>query len=329
MDFYTHISYSKPLFRLSYSNKIMLLGSCFVENIGKRLEKYKFDTDINPFGTLYNPFSIATAINRLIEQKEYAVSDLIEADGTYHSYDHHSRFSGSCRESVITHINDRLHNSALFFSKCNYLLVTFGTAWVYSLRENGKIVANCHKMPERLFERKRVTPEQITETWTDLLKNILQTNSNIKVLFTVSPIRHWKDGAHGNQLSKSALLIAIDNLCSLFPGVCDYFPSYEIMMDELRDYRFYAEDMIHPSETATDYIWERFVETIISDDSRDTMKTCLEISKAVEHRPFNPDSESYKRFIFQTLLKIDRLNDKFPFFDFSKERNYLNSKLKE
>ena len=329
MDFYTPVSYPKVTFRISYSDSIMLLGSCFVENMGNRLEQYKFKTDINPFGTLYNPLSIASSIERLISPVEFTADDLFQSGGQFHSFQHHSRFSASSVEETLDLMNTRLSSSASFFSQCSCLLVTFGTAWVYRLRKTGKDVANCHKLPESEFIRERLTPEQIVNVWKDLLERIYRNHPGIRVLFTVSPIRHWKDGAHGNQLSKAVLLLAIDALCEYFPALqCEYFPAYEIMMDELRNYRFYAEDMIHPSSTAVSYIWEKFLENKVAPQSMEIMKSCKEIQKAVEHRPFNPQSAAYRQFIIQTLLKIERLNDKFPYFDFSKEKEYLNSKLK-
>lgn len=328
MNFYTAISFSKPAFQFSYSDAIMLLGSCFVENMGSRMERYKFKMDVNPFGTLYNPLSIASSLDRLLDPKEYGVEDLFMIDGVYHSFDHHSRFSATTSEETLNLINQRLQKSAHFLAQCNRLIVTFGTAWVYRLRETGEVVANCHKRPEREFSRERLNSDQIIAIWTSLIEKLVKKNPDIRLLFTVSPIRHWKDGAHGNQLSKATLLLAIDELCRLFPKHCDYFLAYELLLDELRDYRFYADDMIHPSELAINYIWNQFVEHRITQQSREVMKICEEIQKAVEHRPFNPNSEAYQQFIFQTLLKMNRLSDKFPYFDFSKEKEYLNSKLK-
>lgn len=329
MDFYTSVSYHKDSFRISYSDSILLLGSCFVENMGNRLEQCKFRTDINPFGTLYNPLSIALSIEQLISPVKYTADDLFLSGGLFHSFHHHSRFSAPSIEKTLDLINSRLFSSSRFLSQCSCLLITFGSAWVYRHRETGKIVANCHKLPEKDFVRERLSPEQIVETWKALLENIYHIYPDIRVLFTVSPIRHWKDGAHGNQLSKATLLLAVDMLCKHFPSQkCDYFPAYEIMMDELRDYRFYADDMIHPSNVAINYIWEQFLANRITLQSQEIMKCCLDIQKAIEHRPFNPGSEAYRQFIFQTLLKINRLNDKFPYFDFSKEKEYLNSKLK-
>ena len=328
MDFYTHISLPEPPFRFSYEMPILLLGSCFSENVGKRLDEAKFQVDINPFGTLYNPLSIVDALIRLESPRPFTADDLFCSGGLYHSFRHHSRFSALSVEECLEGINRRLEHSSAFLRKCGRLMITFGTSWVYRLKENGEVVANCHKLPDRLFLRERLSVSQIVTSWSDVLEKLWKACPELKVLFTVSPIRHWKDGAHGNQLSKATLLLAIDELNRMYPDNTAYFPSYEIVMDELRDYRFYAEDMIHPSGQAIDYIWERFVESELTPDAKELLKKCEEIRKAVEHRPFNPESEAYRQFILQTLLKIDRLNEKMTFFDFSKERIVLKSKLK-
>ncbi len=216
----------------------------------------------------------------------------------------------------------------MLFRRCRRLIITWGTSWVYRLKETGAIVGNCHKLPERNFVRQRLSVPDIVDDWKALLGELLHINPELKVLFTVSPIRHWKDGAHGNQLSKATLLLAIDELNQLFPEETAYFPSYEIMMDELRDYRFYADDMLHPSAQAIEYIWEQFVAHLVDAESQAVLKSCQEIQKAIAHKPFNPESEAYRQFILQTLLKIDRLNEKMTFFDYTKERNILKSKLK-
>lgn len=328
MDFYTHISLPDIPFRFTYEEPILLLGSCFTENVGVRLEEAKFQVDINPFGTLYNPLSIAEALSFLRFPRPFTKDDLFCSGGLYHSFRHHSRFSALSAEACLARINQRLEYSSAFLRKCGRLMITWGTSWGYRLKENGVVVANCHKLPDRLFLRERLPISQIVTAWADLLEKLWEVNPRLKVLFTVSPIRHWKDGAHGNQLSKATLLLAIDELNRMYPDDTAYFPSYEILMDELRDYRFYAEDMIHPSEQAIDYIWEKFVGSALTPATWELLKKCEEIRKAVEHRPFNPESEAYRQFILQTLLKIDRLNEKMPFFDFSKERIVLKSKLK-
>ena len=207
------------------------------------------------------------------------------------------------------------------------MIVTFGTAWVYKLKSNGQIVANCHKLPEKMFEREMLSVQDITEDWKQVLRSLWEQNPELKLLFTVSPIRHWKDGAHGNQLSKATLLLAIEELQKEFPKQIFYFPAYEIMMDELRDYRFYADDMLHPSALAVEYIWQRFTESMLSDESKGILKEWGEIQKALNHKPFQPESEAYKQFISQTLLKIERLNEKFPYFDNTNETEILKKKF--
>ena len=204
-------------------------------------------------------------------------------------------------------------------SRTDWLLLTWGTTFVYQQRETGRIVSNCHKQPEKLFTRRMLTVDEIVDEYTRFLKELRNQNSTLKVLFTVSPIRHIRDGMHANQLSKATLLLAIEQLQSIFPTTIFYFPSYEIMLDELRDYRFYADDMLHPSPLAVNYLWERFSDVFFSDETKKIMDECESIRKALAHRPFHPDSEQHKRFLGQIVLKIERLNGKYPYLDFEKE----------
>lgn len=326
-DLYTRITISKPSFLFSYEDTIVLLGSCFAENMGKKLEETKFRVDINPFGTLYNPASVAGALNRLLQPEEFTASDLFYREGTYHSFAHHSRFSSTSEKECLDRIHTRLFSSAENLIKANRLIITLGTSFVYKLRDTGEIVSNCHKLPEKMFRRDRLTVEEIVENWVNILQKVWKQNPALQVLFTVSPIRHWKDGAHGNQLSKATLLLAIEALQALYPEQISYFPAYEIMMDELRDYRFYADDMLHPSPLAIDYIWNRFMENSFTTETREILKEWTEIQKAIRHKPFQPESEAYKRFISQTLLKMERINEKFPFFDLTNEIGTIKSKL--
>lgn len=329
MQLYTHISFSRPLFTFSYTDKILLLGSCFAENIGARLQENKFAVDINPFGTLYNPASISQALRILMQPERFTGKDLFSHEGLYHSFAHHSRFSAPSETDCLTRINERLEESSACLCEATRLVITLGTSYVYRLKSDGRVVANCHKLPEKMFTREMLSVEEIVSDWKPLLFSLWEQNPKLKLLLTVSPIRHWKDGAHGNQLSKATLLFAGERLRQEFPGQVDYFPAYEIMMDELRDYRFYAEDMIHPSSQAIDYIWNRFVENAISRDSQAIRKEWQEIQKAIDHKPFQPDSATYKQFIVQTLLKLERLKQKMPSFDVSKEIDLLTLKLNE
>ena len=228
MELYTRILLPKARFSFSYEDRVVMMGSCFAENIGRKLEENKFSVDINPFGTLYNPAS----------------GDLFQHEGIYHSFTHHSRFSAPSEEECLGHINSRLSESSDFLRKATRLVITLGTAFVYRLKSDGRIVSNCHKLPEKMFDRQRLSTQEIVEDWKPLLLALWEQNPALKILFTVSPIRHWKDGAHENQLSKATLLLATDALQKDYPDRIAYFPAYEILMDELRDYRFYADDII-------------------------------------------------------------------------------------
>ena len=308
----TTIDIPKGPFGFGYEEPIMLMGSCFAENIGKRLSDNQFKTDLNPFGTLYNPASVASALKRLLHPAPFTTTDLFQQDGVYHSFAHHSRFSSTSEADCLEQINNRLNDSATFLTKASRLIITFGTAYVYQLKSSGEVVANCHKLPEKLFERSMLSVETITEEWQILLQQLWQHNPLLKVLFTVSPIRHWKDGAHGNQLSKATLLLVIDQLQQRFPKQIHYFPAYELMMDELRDYRFYADDMLHPSAVAVEYIWQRMVDTFFSDEAKAFMKAWAPIKRGLAHRPLNPDSAEYKAFHAKLMADAEALKRRYP-----------------
>ena len=207
-----------------------MMGSCFAENIGRKLEENKFSVDINPFGTLYNPASVAEGLRMLLRPEYFTPGDLFQHEGIYHSFTHHSRFSAPSEEECLGHINSRLSESSDFLRKATRLVITLGTAFVYRLKSDGRIVSNCHKLPEKMFDRQLLTVGEIVAEWKGLLLSLWEQNPELKILFTVSPIRHWKDGAHGNQLSKATLLLAIDALQKEFPEHTAYFPAYEIMM---------------------------------------------------------------------------------------------------
>lgn len=327
MELYTQVRIPKANFRLTHTEEIILFGSCFVENIGKKLLDSKFKADINPFGTLYNPASIAEAIRILLREERFTTNHLFRHEDVYHSFSHHSRFSSTSETKCLEQINNTLSRSANTIRKAKRMIVTFGTASVYKLKSTGQTVSNCHKLPEKLFERRMLTVEEIVTEWKTLLLSLWEQNPKLKVLFTVSPIRHWKDGAHGNQLSKATLLLAIEQLQQAFAEQTCYFPAYEIMMDELRDYRFYADDMLHPSAQAVEYIWQRFAESMLTPETKEILNKWSEIQKALNHKPFQPESEGYKQFISQTLLKMKRLNEKFPYFDITNEIEMTQTKF--
>ncbi|MFZ4456638.1 MAG: GSCFA domain-containing protein [Bacteroidales bacterium] len=311
---------------IGYEDKILLMGSCFAENIGAKLVANKFRTDVNPFGVLYNPLSLKSALNDLLQDRIFTADDLFEHQGIYRSFSHHSSFSSDKKETTLHEINERAKQSSAWLKSCTQLIVTFGTASTYYLKENEIVVSNCHKLPESQFIRKRVDVEIVVSEWCSLINNLKCSNPDLKILFTVSPIRHWRDGAHENQLNKATLLLAIDKLVAEF-DFCSYFAAYELVMDELRDYRFYAEDMIHPSDQAVDYIWECFCESQISEESRLIMKEWIDLQKALFHRPFHPQTETHKRFLEQNLTKLEQLSKKSPYFVLESEITLIREQL--
>ncbi|MCL2649692.1 MAG: GSCFA domain-containing protein [Candidatus Azobacteroides sp.] len=309
MKFKTEIQIPPFNFKISHQDKIMMIGSCFAENISKKMKSAGFCIDTNPSGILYNPASISKNIQAILHSKKYTGSDLFEHQGIYHSFDHHSKFSDSSPANCVDKINKEVKDAKDYLKTASILIITFGTAFVYTLKSTGAIVANCHKLPEKTFNRNRLSVSEIVEDWKVLINLLQQYNPELKIVFTVSPIRHWKDGAHENQLSKSTLLLAIDELIKQNNG-CYYFPSYEIMMDDLRDYRFYADDMLHPSDLAVDYIWEKFSHSFFDKKTVELIEEWLKIQQALAHKPFNPDSEEYKNFFTQTEIRLkDFLNN--------------------
>lgn len=328
MDFRTKTDFSVWDYRLRHSDKILVLGSCFAEHIGERLERMKFSTIVNPYGVLYNPLSIAEGLTRLLECRPFAEKELHEfPDGGWNTWLHHSRYSHPDRQTALTAINSSMAMASHQLTEANVLIITLGTAWVYRLGDTGEVVGNCHKVPEREFVRQRLQIEEITDKLAATLLGIRERNPQLRVLFTVSPVRHIKDGLHGNQLSKSVLLLAIDELCRMLPDMCHYFPAYEIVMDELRDYRFYAEDMAHPSKQAVDYVWECFVAQCIDSQAQEFMMQWEKVVRALEHRPFQPSSEQYQKFILQNIAKIAELKERYPYLEVEDEIRKCRSLL--
>ena len=314
---------------ISYSTKQMIIGSCFAENIGGRLVACKFPVMLNPFGILYNPLSIATALERMEECRLFTENstELTFHEERWHSMLHHGDFSRAGKEELIENINSRLTQASKWIKETELLSLTFGTAYVYRRKSDNMVVGNCHKIPSTQFERSLLSPSEIVTAMSIILERLFSRNYAMKVMLTVSPIRHFRDGAHGNQVSKATLLLAVDELQKRFPGKIFYFPSYEIVLDELRDYRFYAEDMLHPSPIAANYIWERFGECYFSEETKSIAAKVEEINRALAHRPINGASAAHADFKSKLLLKIERLTEKYPFFDFSKETEQLKNSL--
>ena len=294
---------------ISYRDNLMFIGSCFSENIGTYFEQHLFRTDLNnPFGILFNPASIAKAVRRLLSETPYSDNDLFLHNGVWNSYDHHSDFSDTEKEKCLAKMNDKLKESSQFLKNATILFITFGTAWIYRQKVNGQIVSNCHKMPANTFLREKLSVQDIVNEYTDLFLTFPFSDKKTRVIFTVSPVRHTKDGLHENQLSKATLLLAIDELQKRFDFV-EYFPSYEMLLDDLRDYRFYNEDMVHPNSTAIKYLTEK-LSSYFSDETKSLMNEAEQIAAAEAHRPFNPQSNEYQNFISSIHEKKSQLMTK-------------------
>ncbi|MEO9570066.1 MAG: GSCFA domain-containing protein [Polaribacter sp.] len=300
---------------IDYNSKVFLLGSCFSENIGNQLNYYKFQTNQNPFGILFQPKAIETLITNAINEKIYTEEDLIFQNERWHAFDAHSSLSLSNKNKILNNLNSTILSTKKQLQEASHIIITLGTSWVYRFIETDTIVANCHKIPQKKFLKELLTIDEITESLEAIILLLKTLNKDVKILFTVSPVRHLKDGVLENTQSKSHLISSIHNVIDKRKNTF-YFYSYEIMMDELRDYRFYAEDMVHPNKTAINYIWERFVATWFSEKSMPIMKEIDVIQKGMLHRPFNETSESHQKFLQNLELKKKRIEEQFSFINF-------------
>lgn len=299
---------------INYDSNIFLLGSCFSENIGNKLSHFKFQSIQNPFGILFHPKAIETLITNAVNQKVYSSEDVFLQNEVWHSFDVHSSLSSENDKSLLKKINSAISVTNKKLKEASHIIITLGTSWVYRFIETDTIVANCHKIPQKKFLKELLTVDEITKILSTILVLLKSINKNIHITFTVSPIRHLKDGFVENTQSKSNLISAIHTI--LVDTNVSYFPSYEIMMDELRDYRFYAEDMIHPNKTAINYIWEKFVDTRFSEESLPTMKEIEAIQKGILHRPFHEKSEQHQHFLEKIVKRKNKIKSQFPFIKF-------------
>ncbi|MDB4098668.1 GSCFA domain-containing protein [Polaribacter sp.] len=299
---------------IDYKSNLLLLGSCFSENIGDKLSYFKFKATQNPFGILFHPKAIENLISNTSNKKVYSSDDLIHQNEAWHSFDAHSSLSSASENELLNKLNLAISLTNKKIKEASHIVITIGTSWVYRFIETDTIVANCHKIPQKKFLKELLTITEITESLAHSISLIKSLNSEVSITFTVSPIRHLKDGFIENTQSKSHLIAAIHTLVN--KQNISYFPSYEIMMDELRDYRFYAEDMIHPNKTAINYIWGKFIDTWFSEETKLTMKEIDEIQKGILHRPFREDSGPHQQFLLKLEQKKSSLKERLPFINF-------------
>ena len=282
MKFRTEIKLPEYPFRITYDDRILFLGSCFSDNIGRFFEENGFNVSVNPFGTLFNPISIAFALKLAMNPSLFEERFIVNNDGLWHSLAHHGRFSNENRQILTDSIKEQLATTHDFLIKTDFLFLTFGTSYVYRYKKEDFVVANCHKIPAYEFDKERVTVKIIVEEYRNLISELKKLNPKLKIVFTVSPVRHLGDGFHENQVSKSILHLAVDELVG---DDCFYFPSYEIFQDDLRDYRFYAQDLCHPSEAGLRYLEEKIVETFFTAETEARRKEVEKRNKAAAHRP--------------------------------------------
>ncbi len=314
-SFRTLIKVKKQKPVIDYDSKILLIGSCFTEHVSKKLDYYKFDTLTNPFGILFNSNALKTAIQQIVENKLYTKTNLVQHNNLWHSFNHHSQFSSPDFKITLNSINAKIIEANQFIKEASHIIITLGTAWIYTCNKSHNIVANCHKIPQQEFTKYLQNTSQIIDDLSHIYTDIKRVNPIAKLLFTVSPVRHLRNGFIENMLSKAHLISAVQtHTKSKIDSF--YIPAYEIMMDDLRDYRFYKSDMIHPNSTAINYIWGFFKNCWISDKTNQTMEEIESVQKDLQHRPFNKDTEAYKKFKKNLDKKMAILKVNYPSIKF-------------
>jgi hypothetical protein len=317
MNFTTPIGISKSNHFVDYESYIVSIGSCFAVNIGKKLDYFKLQNTTNPFGIIFNPVSIEKLVFRAVHLNKFTEEDIVYNNERFHCYEVHSDLSHQDKNEFLDSLNAIVVSMHQQIKKATHLMITYGTSWVYREKERSVVVANCHKMPQTHFDKHILSVATIESSIQNTVDAIRQLNPNCAFVFTISPVRHLKDGFVENQRSKAHLITALHNLLSQqLLSYSEYFPAYEIVMDELRDYRFYSDDLLHPSTMAIDYIWQRFKATYISEVVFPVLDEVEVIQKSLLHQPFNPLSESHQKFLSQLKLKISKLQESYPSIQF-------------
>jgi hypothetical protein len=322
MEFRTTFNIAPSPVKITYYDPVMFIGSCFASSIGNQFKSGHLPVMINPSGTVYNPVSVSNTVDFISSGVEYTIEDLYNHNGIWLSFNHYTDFSSENVNEVLVKINSSRNEAQKFISSSKFLFITFGTARVYRYRKSGKIVSNCHRIPSSDFTHELLPVNNIVTLWNEQLDSLKKLNPGLKVIFSISPVRHMKDGAHGNQVSKSVLFLAIEELLKheSCPG---YFPAYEIVMDDLRDYRFYDNDMLHPSDSAVEYIWNAFSNCYFDNNTLALWQEISGITKAVSHRIQSQSGSQVKQFAETMISKIESVGRKIPSINFDVERDYF------
>jgi hypothetical protein len=333
MKFHFEFDIKKLQPGITHTDPMLLIGSCFTENIGEKLKRYKFKVLENPNGILFNPVSVAESLTSYIENAKTTAEDLFTLNGGWHSWKHHSRFSSLSPDESVGKINASTENAHHFLKHARYLVITLGSAWTYRLTEAalnykpGIIAANNHKAPADWFSRKLMTPEEVLQVLDNCIHRIFLFNPTIQIIFTISPVRHLREGVVENNRSKAVLIQAVHHLVEKFNRLY-YFPSYELVIDDLRDYRFYSEDLVHPNYFATQYVWEKLVDACMDEKTKKVMEEIAAINLGYQHKAFNPTSEQHLKFLQALYQRTLRLHEQHPHLDFKRELEYFSTGLK-
>ena len=317
--------------QIGYQDKILLIGSCFTENIGAKMQKHLFEVKENPHGILFNPVSVVNAIRDYIDCKQYITDDLFELNELYNSWHHHTRFSDLTKSAALEKINNAIIDAHQFLKEANQLVITLGSAWLYCLTEmapssKGLVVANNHKAPANWFEKNLMNAASLHSLLTNMVLDIQKFNPAIQIIFTISPVRHLREGLVENNRSKAVLIQAVHDTIASTQSTY-YFPAYEYVIDDLRDYRFYAEDLVHPNYAATQYVWEKWVESFYDHNTQQIMKQVAELQLAKQHKPFNKSSKAHQAFLRNCLQKTQDLFKQYPFLDLQELSTFFSGEL--
>ncbi|MEO5996138.1 MAG: GSCFA domain-containing protein [Chitinophagaceae bacterium] len=322
MDFMLNIPINPPGLSIGYKDKILVVGSCFTEHIGGRLEQLKFSILKNPNGILFDPLSVCKILESYIYNKKYKKEDLFQLNELWQSWQHHSKFSGLEQEKVLQNINESLQNAHVFLQKATWLIITLGSSFSYKFMETNEPVANCHRAPAKWFSKQLTSINEMIESFESCLAKLFQFNPSLKIIFTVSPVRHIRDGVIENNRSKARLIETVHQLIDT-SGRLFYFPAYELVIDVLRDYRFYDIDLVHPNYAATEFVFEKFTEYYIDKEAISCMEEIRDLVKAFKHKPFQPATQAHRKFMELNLVKVQQLQQKYPHINFSREVFYF------
>jgi len=321
------IEFDAPAEKIRYEQKILLTGSCFTEHIGNQLSEMKFDTLQNPNGILFDPLSVAHSLISYLQPETYGPEDLFFHDELWQSWKHHGQFADTVRENTLHKINSAQQAAHVFLKQADWLILTLGSAFVYVLKEQNKPVANCHRAPANWFAKKLLPIEDMLAALDETLHRLLDFNPRLQIIFTISPVRHIRDGVIENNRSKARLIEVAHQLVNKFNRTC-YFPAYELVIDVLRDYRFYDKDLVHPNYMATKYVLENFMEHYVEPESRQIAEEIRKLQVSVKHRPLHPETKAHRRFLEEQYAKTVDLAAKYPFIDFKKELHHFSLREK-